>query len=63
MQSSERDIHAVQEARRQAAARVRTLLEELEAAEREFEALTEKVKILTEALPPHNPSRPVSSAP
>lgn len=51
MQNPEPDIHAVKEARRQAAARVRSLLEQLEAAEREFDALTQKAKMLSETLP------------
>ena len=52
MRGLELEIDAVEEARRRAAAKVRSLLEQLEAAEREFEALTEKAKMLSGSIPP-----------
>jgi hypothetical protein len=61
METTEPDIHELKEARRKSAARVRSLLEELEAAEREFEALTQKVKIVSEALPLRNAPTPVAT--
>ena len=57
MQSTEPDLRAVEEARRRAAARVRSLLEQLEAAEREFDTLTKKVRLLAANQPPAVPAR------
>ena len=62
MQSTEPDLRAVEEARRRAAAKVRSLLEQLEAAEREFDTLTKKVRLLAQnqppaAMPTRNPIR------
>jgi hypothetical protein len=52
MQSTEPDLRAVEEARRRAAAKVRSLLEQLEAAEREFDTLTKKFRLLAQSQPP-----------
>lgn len=49
MQVEQSDVNALKEAHRQSAARVRTLLEELELAEKEFARLTDKVRKLNES--------------
>jgi hypothetical protein len=56
MQDVELDIHVIAEARRQSAAKVRGLLEQLEAAEREFESLTKKMKALSGAATRNDPN-------
>ena len=62
MQSTEPDLRAVEEARRRAAAKVRSLLEQLEAAEREFDALTKKAKLLLESAPLQKEAPPILTA-
>lgn len=44
MLTTEDELQALKEERRRSAAKVRTLLEQLEEAEREFAAITEKMK-------------------
>ena len=61
MQNTEPEIRAVEEARRRSAQKVRSLLEQLEAAEREFDALSKKMKALSETLPLGKTSSSISS--
>ena len=49
MPNREPEIRDLKEAHRKSAEKVRTLLAELEAAEREFARLTDRVKALTES--------------
>lgn len=45
MVSTEQELQALKEERRRSAAKVRLLLEQLEEAEREFAAISEKMKM------------------
>ncbi len=51
MSNREPEIRDLKEAHRKSAERVRTLLEELEAAEKEFAILTDRVRALNEVIP------------
>ncbi len=62
MHGTEPDLRTVEEARRRSAAKVRSLLEQLEAAEKEFDALTKKFKALSEATPPRNEVKAISAS-
>ena len=48
MPNQESDVRELREAHRKSAEKVRTLLEELEAAEKEFAHLTDKVRALNQ---------------
>ena len=61
MPNREPEIRELKEAHRKSAERVRTLLEELEAAEKEFAILTDKVRALNQALPPRKEFQSISS--
>lgn len=47
MLATEQDLQKLEQARRESAAKVRALLEQLEAAEKEFDAITKRVHALS----------------
>ncbi len=55
MPNREPETRDLKEAHRRSADRVRSLLEELEAAEKEFAKLTEQVRALNESVPRRQP--------
>jgi hypothetical protein len=61
MTNREPETRELKEAHRHSAERVRTLLEELEAAEKEFAILTDKVKALNESIPPRSEYTPIAA--
>lgn len=51
MLAVDEDMKKLEQARRESAAKVRALLEQLEAAEKEFDAITKRVRALRTAQP------------